>query len=93
MRAHLQRLVSVVQRYIEAGAAFAAVGRAFASELMHVQTEAESWFTRLGPLAPALMRFGETFDEIQVCLCVPLCLLSIDMVFIVCTRAARSSQP
>ena len=66
MRAHLQRLVSVVQRYIEAGAAFAAVGRAFASELMHVQSEAESWFTRLGPLAPALMRFGETFDEIQV---------------------------
>ncbi len=27
--------------------------------------EAESWFTRLGDLAPALVRFGETFDEIQ----------------------------
>lgn len=33
------------------------------TQLMHL--EGESWFTRLGDLAPALVRFGETFDEIQ----------------------------
>lgn len=27
--------------------------------------EAESWFTRLGDLAPVLVRFGEAFDEMQ----------------------------
>lgn len=63
MRNHLQRLVTIIQKYIEAGLAFSSVGRNFASELMHLQ--GESWFTRLGDLAPALVRFGETFDEIQ----------------------------
>ena len=63
MRNHLQRLVSIIQKYIEAGLAFSNVGRRFSSELMHL--EGESWFTRLGDLAPALVRFGEAFDEIQ----------------------------
>ncbi len=36
VRRHLQRLVGIVQRYIEAGLAFSAVGREFASELMHL---------------------------------------------------------
>jgi hypothetical protein len=36
VRRHLQRLVGIVQRYIEAGQAFSAVGREFASELMHL---------------------------------------------------------
>jgi len=91
MRKHLQRLVDIVQKYIEAGVAFSAVGRTFASELMHLQEGkasgksgtgggsgngggngglsqqggGESWFSRLGDLAPALVRFGETIDEIQ----------------------------
>jgi hypothetical protein len=63
MRRHLQRLVSIMGKYIETGQAFSAAGRLFASELMHL--EGESWFTRLGDLAPALVRFGETIDEIQ----------------------------
>jgi hypothetical protein len=89
MRDHLQRLVTITGKYIEAGMAFSAVGRTFASELMHLQdskpgggggggggaavsgssagggAHGESWFTRLGDLAPALVRFGETFDMIQ----------------------------
>ena len=58
------RLVAICRQYCEAGQVFSDIGRNFAAEMMHLQ-DTESWFTRLGDLAPALIRFGETLDEIQ----------------------------
>ncbi len=63
LRRHMLRLVDICRRYCEAGTAFSEVGRTFASEMMHLN--GDPWFTRLGDLAPALVRFGETLDEIQ----------------------------
>jgi hypothetical protein len=55
--------VDLCRLYCEAGASFGNHGKEFAAEMMHLQ--GESWFTRLGDLAPMLVRFGETLDEIQ----------------------------
>jgi hypothetical protein len=63
LRKHMLRLVEICRNYGTAGNEFNEVGRTFANEMMHLQ--GESWFTRLGDLAPALIRFGETIDEIQ----------------------------
>ena len=64
LRKHMLRLVAICRQYCEAGQVFSDIGRNFAAEMMHLQ-DTESWFTRLGDLAPALIRFGETLDEIQ----------------------------
>jgi hypothetical protein len=63
LRRHMLRLVAICRKYCAAGQEFNEIGRVFAAEMMHLQ--GESWFTRLGDLAPALIRFGETLDEIQ----------------------------
>ena len=63
LRKHMLRLVSICRRYCDLGEQFTEAGRDLAEEMMHLQ--GESWFTRLGELAPSLVRFGETLDEIQ----------------------------
>jgi len=63
LRDHMLKLVSICRKYCDLGAQFTEVGRELAGEMMHLQ--GESWFTRLGELAPSLVRFGETLDEIQ----------------------------
>ncbi|CAM9849368.1 unnamed protein product, partial [Choristocarpus tenellus] len=63
LRGHLQQLVSVARKYCDTGNAFCEHGRELSNMLMNLQ--GESWFTRLGPLAPALVSFGETLGDIQ----------------------------
>lgn len=65
LRGHLQQLVTIARKYCESGNTFCAHGKELSSALMHLQGEKESWFQRLGDLSPALIRFGETLDEIQ----------------------------
>lgn len=63
LRKHMLRLVSICRKYCDLGQQFTETGRELAGEMMHLQ--GESWFTRLGELAPSLVRFGETLGEIQ----------------------------
>jgi hypothetical protein len=63
LRAHLQHLVTITRKYCHSGNLFCEHGQQLSSALMNLH--GESWFTRLGPMAPALVRFGETLDEIQ----------------------------
>lgn len=63
LRQHIIRLVSITREYRQVGTRFGDLGRSLAEEMMHLKGDA--WFKRLGALAPVLVRFGESIDEIQ----------------------------
>lgn len=63
LRQHISRLVSITREYRQVGTSFGDLGRSLAEEMMHLKGDA--WFKRLGDLAPVLVRFGESIDEIQ----------------------------
>ncbi|CAM9882221.1 unnamed protein product [Ectocarpus sp. 12 AP-2014] len=63
LRGQLQQLVAVARKYCGNGLAFCEHGRELAGVLMNPR--GESWFTRLGPLAPALEELGRVLGDIQ----------------------------
>ncbi|CAN0081455.1 unnamed protein product, partial [Phaeothamnion confervicola] len=68
LRTHLQQLVVVARKYCASGNAFCEHGRELGSALMNLQQQGgdgPGQYLRLGDLAPALVRFGSTVEEIQ----------------------------
>ncbi|CAN0238295.1 unnamed protein product, partial [Ectocarpus fasciculatus] len=63
LRGQLQQLVAVARKYCGNGFAFCEHGRELAGVLMNPR--GESWFTRLGALAPALEELGRVLGDIQ----------------------------
>ncbi|CAN0046347.1 unnamed protein product [Pylaiella littoralis] len=63
LRGHLQQLVAVARKYCGTGFAFCEHGREMAAILMNPR--GESWFTRLGALAPALESLGRVLEDIH----------------------------
>ncbi|CBJ33893.1 conserved unknown protein [Ectocarpus siliculosus] len=63
LRGQLQQLVAVARKYCGNGLAFCEHGRELAGVLMNPR--GESWFTRLGALAPALEELGRVLGDIQ----------------------------
>ncbi|CAN0028227.1 unnamed protein product, partial [Discosporangium mesarthrocarpum] len=63
LRGHLQGLVYVTRKYCDSGNIFCEHGKDLSGMLINLQ--GESWFTRLGPLANAMVSFGETLGDIQ----------------------------
>jgi hypothetical protein len=61
LRAHLERLVEITRKQGRTGTKYGALGRQQAREMM----DPGGWFSGLGDLAPLLVRFGRTMDEIQ----------------------------
>ncbi|GMI16032.1 hypothetical protein TrLO_g1413 [Triparma laevis f. longispina] len=63
LREHMLKLVGICRGYCEKGAEFVLTGRRFAQEMRNLHGESSR--IRLGSLAPAMVRFGETLEEIQ----------------------------
>ncbi|CAN0480473.1 unnamed protein product, partial [Hapterophycus canaliculatus] len=63
LRGQLQQLVAGARKYCGSGFAFCEHGRELAGVLMNPREE--SWFTRLGALAPALESLGRVLEDIQ----------------------------
>ncbi|CAM9470704.1 unnamed protein product, partial [Scytosiphon promiscuus] len=64
LRGQLQQLVGGARKYCGSGFAFCEHGRELAGVLMNPREQ--SWFTRLGALAPALESLGRVLEDIQV---------------------------
>ena len=81
LRVFAQQLVDSCRRYCKHGHAAVEAGREFSGLLTSLRSEA--WTQRFGRVAALLAAFGDTFEEVT------LCLSLTDTVFCSCNVTAR----